>query len=135
MRTSNDLSKPEPAGVQWTVHDGILHSGALRDTWLVSDAEYGDFVLEFEIKLTELGDGGVGLRTRSAAIRRSRRWNCKSRTCVTTPGQGERTNGALVIAPPAPPSQLPSQPMKPADQAERPASRSISTANELRIST
>ncbi len=62
VRTWNDLSKPGPAGVEWTVKDGVLHSGKLRDTWLVSDAEYSDFVLEFEIKLTELGNSGVALR-------------------------------------------------------------------------
>jgi hypothetical protein len=58
----NDLGKPAPAGMVWTVRDGILRSSAQRDNWLVSEKEYGDFVLEFEIKLTELGNSGVALR-------------------------------------------------------------------------
>jgi hypothetical protein len=33
-----------------------------RGTWLVSEKEYTDFVLEFEIKLTERGNSGVALR-------------------------------------------------------------------------
>ena len=61
----------EPAGwrvaewsdeVKWTVRDGVLRSGERRGTWLVSEREYGDFVLEFEIKLTERGNSGVALR-------------------------------------------------------------------------
>ena len=41
---------------------GSWSSGPRRGTWLVSDAEYGDFTLEFEIKLGELGNSGVALR-------------------------------------------------------------------------
>jgi len=58
----NDLGKPAPPGMVWTVRDGILRSSSKRDNWLVSAREYGDFVLEFEIKLTELGNSGVALR-------------------------------------------------------------------------
>jgi hypothetical protein len=61
VREWNDLSKPAKR-VAWTVTDGILHSGKSRGTWLVSDKEYGDFILEFEIKLTKLGNSGVALR-------------------------------------------------------------------------
>lgn len=59
----NDLAKPAPDGVVWTVKDGVLTPGETRGTWLVSDKEYGDFVLEFEIKLTAVGNSGVALRT------------------------------------------------------------------------
>jgi Domain of Unknown Function (DUF1080) len=58
----SDLAKPAPKGVQWTVKDGSLRPGKLRGTWLVSEKEYSDFVLEFEIKLTERGNSGVALR-------------------------------------------------------------------------
>jgi hypothetical protein len=59
----NDLAKKAPPDVQWTVKDGVLHSGDKRGTWLVSDLHYADFILEFEIKLTERGNSGVALRS------------------------------------------------------------------------
>ncbi|HVK18618.1 MAG TPA: DUF1080 domain-containing protein [Fimbriiglobus sp.] len=59
----NDLAKPAAKGVTWSVKDGVLTPGKLRGTWLVSEKEYTDFVLEFEIKLTERGNSGVALRT------------------------------------------------------------------------
>src|SRR6476646_953371 len=51
-------------GVQWTVKDGILtsQSSQQRGTWLVSEKEYGDFVLEFDVRLGERGNSGVALR-------------------------------------------------------------------------
>jgi hypothetical protein len=58
----NDLAKPAPAGVQWTVKDGVLQAGRQRGTWLVSDKPYRDFILAFEFKLTERGNSGVALR-------------------------------------------------------------------------
>ena len=58
----NDLAKPARKGVAWAVKDGVLTPGKLRGTWLVSEKEYTDFVLEFEIKLTEVGNSGVALR-------------------------------------------------------------------------
>src|SRR4051812_35711130 len=58
----SDLAKPAPKGVQWAVKDGVLHPGRERGTWLISEKEYTDFVLEFEIKLTERGNSGVALR-------------------------------------------------------------------------
>ena len=61
IRAWNDLSK-EVKGVVWTVKDGVLSSTKQRDVWLVSDREYGDFILEFEIKLGELGNSGVAVR-------------------------------------------------------------------------
>jgi hypothetical protein len=62
VREWNDLAKPAPDGTAWAVHDGILRPGTRRGTWLVSEKEYGDFILEFEIKLTERGNSGVALR-------------------------------------------------------------------------
>lgn len=62
VREWNDLAKPAPKGVQWIVKDGILQTGKQRGTWLVSEKEYGDFILEFEFKLTEVGNSGVALR-------------------------------------------------------------------------
>lgn len=61
VREWNDLSKVKLA--EWSVKDGILRSDLRRDAWLVSDKEYGDFILEFEIKLGELGNSGVALRS------------------------------------------------------------------------
>jgi len=59
----SDLAKPAPKGVQWTVKDGILTGGKQRGTWLISEKEYSDFILECEIKLTERGNSGIALRT------------------------------------------------------------------------
>ena len=58
----NDLAKPAPKGVEWTVKDGVLTAGKQRGTWLVSEKEYTDFVLAFDIKLTAFGNSGVALR-------------------------------------------------------------------------
>ena len=58
----NDLAKPAPKGSEWTVKDGVLTAGKQRGTWLISEKEYTDFVLELEIKLTERGNSGVALR-------------------------------------------------------------------------
>jgi hypothetical protein len=61
VREWNDLSKPVK-DAQWAVKDGVLQSTRRRGTWLVSEKEYGDFILEFEIKLTKRGNSGVALR-------------------------------------------------------------------------
>src|SRR5262249_51790360 len=58
----NDLSKDGPKDATWTVKEGVLQTGKQRASWLVSEKEYGDFVLTFEIKLAELGNSGVALR-------------------------------------------------------------------------
>jgi len=58
----NDLSKPGPKGADWTVKDGVLQTGKQRGSWLVSDKQYGDFILEFEFKLDKKGNSGVALR-------------------------------------------------------------------------
>jgi hypothetical protein len=61
-REWNDLGKPAPESVRWNVEDGVLHSGRQRGNWLVSEKEYDDFILEFEFKLTEVGNSGLALR-------------------------------------------------------------------------
>jgi Domain of Unknown Function (DUF1080) len=61
VREWNDVSRPVDNS-PWTVKDGILHSGQRRGAWLMSEKEYTDFILEFEIKLTEVGNSGVALR-------------------------------------------------------------------------
>jgi hypothetical protein len=57
----NEVSKPVP-GAAWTVENGILRSSTRRGNWLMSAREYSDFILEFEIKLTQQGNSGVALR-------------------------------------------------------------------------
>ena len=61
-RLWSDVSKPAPNGAGWAVgDDGVLRSDG-RGSWLVSDAEFGDFVLAFEFKLGERGNSGCGIR-------------------------------------------------------------------------
>jgi hypothetical protein len=62
VRRWDDVSK-RVEGSDWTVKDSVLRPGQQRGTWLLSDKEYGDFVLEFEIKLTERGNSGIALRS------------------------------------------------------------------------
>jgi hypothetical protein len=61
VREWNDLTK-EVKEAAWSVKDGVVSSDKRRGAWLISDQEYGDFVLEFEVKLGELGNSGVALR-------------------------------------------------------------------------
>jgi hypothetical protein len=58
----NDVAKNAPKEVQWSASKGVLKPGSRRGTWLFSEKEYADFILEFEIKLTERGNSGVALR-------------------------------------------------------------------------
>jgi hypothetical protein len=58
----NDVSKPADGNPVWTVKDGVLHGGAPRGSWLMSEKEYSDFILEFEFKLGERGNSGCALR-------------------------------------------------------------------------
>lgn len=62
VRRWDDLKAPADPGVVWKVEQGILHGSEPRGTWLVSEKEYGDFVLEFEWKLGERGNSGLALR-------------------------------------------------------------------------
>jgi hypothetical protein len=61
VRQWDDVAKPA-TDAEWSVMDGVLRSGQRRGTWLMSEKEYGDFILEFEIKLTERGNSGIALR-------------------------------------------------------------------------
>ena len=45
VREWNDLAKVVEDS-PWSVRDGVLTSGSRRGTWLVSQAEYENFVLE-----------------------------------------------------------------------------------------
>ena len=85
VRSWDDLSKPADAATVWTVKRGILHGSEPRGTWLVSEKEYGDFVLEFEFRLGPRGNSGCAIRLRSRAIRRSRPWKSRWPTCVIIP--------------------------------------------------
>jgi hypothetical protein len=58
----DDVSKPGPEGAAWVVKDGVLHGSEPRGTWLMSEKEYGDFILEYEFKLGERGNSGLALR-------------------------------------------------------------------------
>lgn len=62
VREWSDAAKAAPSDTEWSVKVGVLQPGQKRGTWLLSEREYGDFILEFEIKLTELGNSGVALR-------------------------------------------------------------------------
>ena len=58
----NDVSQPGPTGAVWMVKDGVLHGSNPRGSWLMSEKEYGDFILEYEFKLGEHGNSGLALR-------------------------------------------------------------------------
>lgn len=62
VRNWVDVSQEPPPGAKWLVRDGVLTGSEPRGTWLVSDAEYGDFAVDFEFRLGERGNGGFGFR-------------------------------------------------------------------------
>ena len=62
VRAWNDVSKPAEGNPQWAVKDRILTGGEPRGSWLMSEQECGDFILEFEFLLGELGNSGCALR-------------------------------------------------------------------------
>jgi hypothetical protein len=62
VRAWDDVKKAGPEGAAWKVQDGVLHGSEPRGTWLVSEKEYGDFLLEFEWKIGERGNSGCGIR-------------------------------------------------------------------------
>lgn len=57
-----DVAQPPREPTRWSVRDGVLHGGEPRGTWLMSEREYGDFELEFEVRLGERGNSGLALR-------------------------------------------------------------------------
>jgi Domain of Unknown Function (DUF1080) len=62
VRKWDDVKAAAEPGVVWKVKDGILHGSEPRGTWLLSEKQYGDFVLEFDWKLGERGNSGTALR-------------------------------------------------------------------------
>jgi len=63
VRRWDDISKPAAeSSAVWKVQDGVLHGSEPRGTWLLSQKEYGDFILKFEWKLGERGNSGTALR-------------------------------------------------------------------------
>jgi hypothetical protein len=62
VRAWNDVKDPPAKPTVWNVENGILHGGEPRGSWLMSEQEYTDFVLEFEFKLGETGNSGCALR-------------------------------------------------------------------------
>ena len=62
VRTWSDVGKPAAENTEWAVKDGVLRPSANRGTWLMSEKQFGDFVLEFEIKLGPRGNSGLALR-------------------------------------------------------------------------
>lgn len=62
VRAWNDVKDPPPQSTHWKLENGILHGGEPRGSWLMSEKEYSDFILEFEFKLGELGNSGCALR-------------------------------------------------------------------------
>jgi len=63
VRQWNDVSKPADDGAVWKVENGVLHGSEPRGTWLMSEKEYGDFILQFEFKLGPTGNSGCALRS------------------------------------------------------------------------
>jgi len=62
VRAWNDVRNPAEGNPIWKVENGILVGGEPRGCWLLSEKEYGDFLLEFEFKLGERGNSGCALR-------------------------------------------------------------------------
>lgn len=63
VRAWNDVKDPPAEPTVWKVEKGILHGGEPRGSWLMSEKEYSDFILEFEFKLGERGNSGCALRS------------------------------------------------------------------------
>jgi hypothetical protein len=62
VRAWNDVNKPADPAIKWVVKDGILNGGEPRGTWLLSEKQYGDFILKFDFKLGPTGNSGCALR-------------------------------------------------------------------------
>src|SRR5215218_8409459 len=57
-----DVAEQPQEAADWQVKDGVLTSEGARGCWLISEKEYGDFVLEYEFKLGPRGNSGCSLR-------------------------------------------------------------------------
>ncbi len=63
VRAWNDVNLPPPnPNTKWVVKDGILHGGEPRGNWLLSEKQFGDFILKFDFKLGPTGNSGCALR-------------------------------------------------------------------------
>jgi len=62
VRNWDNVSNSPSTTVVWKLEKGVLHGSDPRGTWLLSEKEYGDFILEFEWKLGERGNSGTALR-------------------------------------------------------------------------
>src|SRR5207248_2895182 len=62
VRNWDNIKNSPKDEVVWKVQKGVLHGSEPRGTWLISEKEYGDFLLEFEWKLGERGNSGTALR-------------------------------------------------------------------------
>lgn len=57
-----DVANPAQGAPAWTVKDGVLTSAGDRGCWFISEADYGDFELEYEFRLGPRGNSGLALR-------------------------------------------------------------------------
>jgi hypothetical protein len=62
VRAWNDVKNPPPSPMAWKIENGVLHGGEPRGSWLMSDKEYTNFILDWEFKLGETGNSGCALR-------------------------------------------------------------------------
>jgi hypothetical protein len=62
VREWNEVSKKAPTDTKWVVKEGILYGSTPRGTWLISDAQYDNFELQFDFKLGERGNSGCAMR-------------------------------------------------------------------------
>ena len=58
-----DVGKPAQGNPRWTVKDDVLTGDGDRGCWLISEKEYGDFVLEYEFRIGPRGNSGLALRS------------------------------------------------------------------------
>jgi hypothetical protein len=71
IRTWSDIKDPPPHETIWEVKEGVLYGGKSPTgrwvgTWLLSEEEYENFILEVEFRFRNggaNGNGGIGLRT------------------------------------------------------------------------
>jgi len=62
VRAWDDVNRPADPSVKWGVKDGILYGAEPRGTWLLSEKQYGDFIVMFEFRLGPTGNSGCALR-------------------------------------------------------------------------
>jgi hypothetical protein len=57
-----DVADAAEGNPSWVVKDGVLTSSGDRGCWFLSEAEYGDFELEYEFRIGPRGNSGLALR-------------------------------------------------------------------------